>query len=72
MYVLFDPVDDVIGKVRAYIPAPYPEQIEEHGVYVDSIPKAEQREGERAVLYIRLPELSMYYEYIPVEMRTNE
>ncbi|AWP25405.1 hypothetical protein [Paenibacillus sp. Cedars] len=64
MYVLFDPVNDVIGKVRAYIQAPYPEQIEEHGVFVETIPPSEALPGMVPIPLINLDTKVIYYDYV--------
>ncbi|MGW8823367.1 hypothetical protein ACWGNU_14700 [Paenibacillus lautus] len=64
MYVLFDPVDNETGKVRAYIENPYPEQIEEHGAFVESIPTSEEFSGMMPIPLINLDTKVIYYDYV--------
>ncbi|MGM1048642.1 MAG: hypothetical protein ACQEXX_21220 [Bacillota bacterium] len=68
IYVIYDKIDDNIGKITHMIKNVYPEQIVENGVMTEhtEIPAPEDIKGMDAVPYIDLQTKTIYYEYVAV------
>ncbi|WP_055108949.1 hypothetical protein [Paenibacillus ihumii] len=74
MFAIYHDLVGDIAKVKAIIHNPYPEQIEENGLHVESLPISETPEGMYPVLMINLSTGEMFYNYevLPVQIPDNE
>ncbi|OXL83192.1 hypothetical protein BCV73_08945 [Paenibacillus sp. SSG-1] len=68
MYIIYDKLTDTLGQVRAVIHNPYPEQIVDNGIDIETeIPQPKEIPNMDAYLRINLETSDLYYDYIARE-----
>ncbi len=64
VYISYIPIDNLTAEVTAIIYNPFPEQITDQGLYVETIPEPESHTGMVPILYVNLETKELYYHYV--------